>query len=269
MILDRIVEQKRLQLLIEKDEIAMEDWEEKIEQRGIPPALDFLQALTQHPQISMIAEIKKASPSKGLIRPDMDAAAVAQEYLAAQVEAISVLTEKNFFLGSDENLVKVRQIAEIPLLRKDFIIDRWQIYQSRYLGADAILLIAALLTEEQLRQYRILSESLGMHCLVEVHDREELEKAVISGGKIIGVNNRDLRTFHVDLATTERLVPYIPQGCVIVSESGISSAQELKHLSEMGVNAVLMGETLMRSHSIQDTIFALRAGCDTHHSTVG
>jgi len=174
------------------------------------------------------------------------------------VQAISVLTEKNFFLGDDDYLVRIRQTCPIPLLRKDFIIDLWQVYQSRCLGADAILLIVSILSDEELKKFQVVAEILGMQCLVEVHNKEELDRALESGAKIIGINNRDLKTFEVDIRTTEKLMNYIPNDRAVVSESGIKDYNDIKYLKELGVDAVLIGETFMRAPSIKDKINELR-----------
>jgi indole-3-glycerol phosphate synthase len=173
---------------------------------------------------------------------------------ARYVIAISVLTEKDYFLGDDENLVKVRQTVPIPVLRKDFIIDLWQVYQARCLGADAILLIVALLDDELLNKMMIVAGIVGMQCLVEVHDERELERALKAGARIIGINNRDLRTFQVDLSTTEKLINRIPKDRTVVSESGVKTAQDMKYLRDIGADAVLIGESFMRAACAPDKI---------------
>jgi len=169
-----------------------------------------------------------------------------------------VLTEKNFFLGADEYLVKARQSLPIPVLRKDFIIDIWQIYQSRCLGADSILLIVSILPDDLLKKFMIIAGILGLHCLVEVHDEAELDRALEAGAKIIGINNRDLRSFKVDLSVTGRLINKIPTDRAVVSESGISTAEDLQHLRSLGVDAVLMGEVFMNAVSIPEKVLELR-----------
>lgn len=196
--------------------------------------------------ISIIAEVKKASPSKGIIDLDFDPIKTALSYEKYGVDAISVLTEKKYFLGNDENIDLVKQKASMPILRKDFIIDKYQIYQSLFLGADAILLIAAVL-KDKLREYYELATSLGLHCLVEVHDRAEIELSLESGCKIIGINNRNLNDFHVDIHTTEKLMEYIPKDKIAVSESGISSIKDIEYLRGIGADAVLIGESFMRN----------------------
>jgi indole-3-glycerol phosphate synthase len=258
--LDRIVEQRRQQLNEEMKRISIEGWKHKIKGPGLHKPQDFFSAIKRHGQISIIAEVKKASPSRGVIREEFNPVAIAREYCEANVQAISVLTEKNFFMGGDEYLVRIRQAFPVPILRKDFIIDIWQIYQSRCLGADAILLIASVLTDEQLRKFLAVSGILGLYCIVEVHCEEELEAALAAGARIIGINNRNLRSFEVDLSMTEKLIGRIPHDRAVVSESGIRTAGDLKYLGGLGVDAVLIGEAFMRTDSIKDKVNELKAG---------
>lgn len=258
MILDKIVEQKRIQLKEEMARMPIEGWKQRIKRPGMHSPQSFFKALKDNNDISIIAEVKKASPSKGIIKEDFDPLMIAKEYNESNVQAMSVLTEKNFFLGDDDYLVRIRQAYPTPILRKDFIIDMWQIYQSRCLGADAILLITSLLTDEELKKFQVVTGILGMQCLVEVHNREELERALESGAKIIGINNRDLNTFNVDIKTTEKLMNYIPNDRAVVSESGIKDANDIKYLKGLGVDAVLIGETFMRAPSIKEKINELR-----------
>lgn len=260
MILDKIIENKKVQIEQEMKAISIEGWKQRIKRPGMHQVQDFYSAIKKPDKLSIIAEVKKASPSKGIIRENFEPVQIAQEYCASEVQAISVLTEKQFFMGSDEYLVKIRQNAPIPLLRKDFIIDMWQIYQSRCLGADAILLIVAALDDDRLKKFQIVAGILGMHCLVEVHDRVELERALDSGAKIIGINNRNLQTFKIDIKTTEKLMNHIPMGKAVVSESGINSYEDMKYLHSLGVNAVLIGEAFMRSKDIRSKINEFRAG---------
>ena len=260
MILDKIIEQKKVQLLNEMKNITIEGWKHKIKGPGMHRPLDFFNAIKRSNEISIIAEVKKASPSKGLIRADFDPADIGRQYCKAGIQAISVLTEKNFFLGDDENLIKVRQVAPLPVLRKDFIIDLWQVYQSRCIGADAILLIVSILSGDMLNKMMIVANILGMQCLVEVHDEAEVDMALEAGAKIIGINNRNLKTFETDLSLTKRLINRIPHDRAVVSESGIKTADDMKYLKDLGVDAVLIGESLMRAESIQAKIDELRAG---------
>ncbi len=258
MILDKIVEQKKIQLKEEMSRMSIEGWKQRIKRPGMHSTQSFFNALKKNDDISIIAEVKKASPSKGIIKEDFDPMMIAKEYSEAKVQAMSVLTEKNFFLGDDDYLVRIRQTYPTPILRKDFIIDLWQVYQSRCLGADAILLITSLLSDEELKKFQVVSGILGMQCLVEVHNKEELDRALESGAQIIGINNRDLNTFNVDIKTTEKLMNYIPNDRVVVSESGIKDYNDIKYLKELGVDAVLIGETFMRATSIKEKIDELR-----------
>jgi len=211
-------------------------------------------------EIAVIAEVKKASPSKGIIREAFVPVDIAAEYERAGVNAMSILTEEHFFMGSSEYLKEIRKIASIPILRKDFIFDEYQIYEAKAIGANAILLIIAILDKDVLSKFMLLAKGLGLDCLVEVHDEKELCIALGCDADIIGINNRNLKTFEVDIKTSGRLKGLIPEGCVVVSESGISSNDDIKVLSECGVNAVLVGENFMKSGDITAAIKALRYG---------
>jgi len=221
----------------------------------VEPPRGFIQALTRPSEIAVIAEVKKASPSKGIICPDFDPEKIALSYEEGGAEAISVLTDEKFFQGSLEYLPIVRQAVKLPVIRKDFIIDELQIYQAGNYGADAVLLIAAILEQVQIKDYLQMCAELGMDVLVEVHDAKELEKSLAAGSKMIGINNRDLRDFTVDLHTTIRLRKEIPDIIPVVSESGIKDQEDLKMLRDHGITAVLVGETLMRA---EDRAAALR-----------
>lgn len=260
MILDKIVAQKKLQLHEEMKYMPIDGWKQRIKRPGMHAIQSFSNAIKAGNEISIIAEVKKASPSKGIIREAFDPVEIAREYCSSDVQAISVLTERNFFLGHDDYLVKIRQLFPMPLLRKDFIIDIWQIYQARCLGADAILLIVSILTDEELKKFQVAAGILGMQCLVEVHDEKEVERALESDAKIIGINNRDLKTFKVDLETTARLMNHIPNDRAVISESGIETARDISYLKALGVDAVLVGETFMKAESISEKIKELRAG---------
>lgn len=251
-ILEEIINNKKLQIEKEKIEKPLQSLI-NIENRVIR---DFETALKGN-RLSIIAEVKKASPSKGIIDPDFNPSRTALNYEKNGVDAISVITEKNYFLGNDENIRIVKEKASMPVLRKDFIIDKYQIYQSAYLGADAILLIAAVL-KERLKSYYELATSLGLHCLVEVHNRYEIDLSLESGSKIIGINNRDLSDFHVDIHTTEKLMQYIPKDKIVVSESGISSIKDINYLRSIGASSVLIGESFMRK---PDSIRAFLEAC--------
>jgi len=201
-------------------------------------------------RIRLIAELKKASPSKGLIRKDFNPPAIAEIYERSSANAISVLTEQDFFEGSLSFLPAVKKSVSLPLLRKDFIIDDYQIYESRVHGADAILLIAALLDRGQAEEYLHLASELGLHVLFEVHNEEELEKALMVNADIIGINNRDLKTLKIDLSTTLRLKKEIPRGKIVVSESGIGNRGDVEKLIEAGIDAMLIGTALMEAQDI-------------------
>ncbi|GHU84725.1 indole-3-glycerol phosphate synthase [Bacteroidia bacterium] len=203
-------------------------------------------------------EIKKASPSKGTIAEEFPYLEIAQEYEAAGADAISVLTEPEYFQGDGRYLTEIRGAVSLPLLRKDFIVDVFQIEQSARLGADAILLICAILSPTQLAEHLQAAEALGLSCLVEAHDQAEVDTALAAGARIIGVNNRDLRTFDVDVGNSIRLRPSVPEGVLFVSESGIRTAEDVDRLRQHGVDAVLVGETLMRSPDKRAALSALR-----------
>ncbi len=213
------------------------------------PPLDFVSVLSGD-GIHLIAEIKQASPSRGLLHPNLNPTELAKVYAKGGAAAISVLTEKNYFKGSIDHLAAVRNVVELPLLRKDFIFDPYQLYESRAYGADALLLIVAILSQEQLEEFISLSHSLGLKCLVEVHNEGEVEKALLSGAEIIGINNRDLNTFTVVLDTTYRLRSLIPKEKIVVSESGIRNRKDIEKLRKWGVNAILVGEALVTANDV-------------------
>lgn len=232
---------------------------------GLPPLkrvrIPFLfeQSLRRE-GLSFICEIKKASPSKGIISVDFPYLDIAREYEKAKADAISVLTEPEYFQGGGRYLEEIRQRVEIPLLRKDFIVDPFQIEQSACFGADAILLICAILTSEQIAEYIREADGLGLSCLVEAHDEDELQTALDAGARMVGVNNRDLKTFEVDICNSVRLRKMVPKGVIFVSESGIGTAEDIATLRQNGVDAVLVGETLMRTSDKRVALDALRGG---------
>ncbi len=248
-ILAQIVEQKKLDLAFREPEI-----ESRAEQ-SITGRRDFVAALNARSP-AVIAEIKKASPSKGVLAANFDPASIARSYEAGGAAALSVLTDEKHFLGSLADLKSARSAVHVPVLRKDFTIDAYHVYQAAAHGADAILLIAAILTERQMRNFRELAERYRMAALIEVHDEEELHPAVASGARLIGVNNRNLHTFEVHLETALRLADKIPAGVVRVAESGIHSSADVQRLCEAGYQAFLVGEHLMKSG---DPAAALRA----------
>ncbi len=214
----------------------------------------FKKAIARPGQVNLIAEIKKASPSQGVIRPNFYVDELAGIYQQAGVAAMSVLTEEDYFLGKPAYLKQVSERFNTPTLMKDFIIDEGQVYEGRYCGASAVLLIVAALTDEQLRYLLAVGRKLDMDCLVEVHDEQELERALVCEAEIIGINNRNLHTFKVDIATSERLIPGIPKDKVIVAESGISSHAEVLRLQKAGAHAVLIGETFLREKDVAQKI---------------
>lgn len=244
-ILDRIVDARRLSIAHRKrvlPEVALKIAVEK----KAPPARDFAAALSRE-GLNVIAELKKASPSLGVIREEYSPAALAEELQQAGAAALSVLTEEDFFSGSLADLKEVRKVAEIPVLRKDFIVDPWQVWEARAAGADSFLLIAAVLSDADLIELLQLARSLKMEPLVEVHSREELDRVLRAGARVVGVNNRDLRNFQVRLETSLELIEAIPENCVAVSESGLRAHGDLVRLRSAGFDAFLIGEHLMKS----------------------
>ena len=210
---------------------------------------DFTGALSGN-GCSLIAEIKTASPSKGVIRDDVDIEDIARIYSANGAACISVLTDEKYFMGSLDRLTRIRNVTEVPLLRKDFIIDVYQIFEARYAGADAILLIAACLNDADIKDFIEVAALLDMDCLVEVHDEIEMKRMGNLDIKLIGINNRDLNTFTTDISVTGRLTQYAPENTILISESGINNAQDVQAVYSMGANVVLVGEALMREKDI-------------------
>jgi len=250
MILDQIIKDNLEELKARKRSLPLDELQEMALEQ--PPTLDFASALRDD-RIQLIAEVKKASPSRGIIRSDFNPVEVAQTYASNGASAISVLTESRYFQGSLNYLKNIRDALgnkRPPLLRKDFICDPYQVYESRAYGADSLLLIVATLTPERLEELLRLSHDLNMSCLVEVHNEVELAIALRSQARIIGINNRDLSTFTVDLTTTERLRPLIPADRIVVSESGIKDRSDMEKLKKWGVDAVLVGESLMAAPDI-------------------
>ncbi len=252
MILDSIIAHKQKELEIEQQQVPLAVLESKL--ANLPSTKNFQGAITLPGNINLIAEVKKKSPSKGIIREDFDPIQIAETYAENGTAAVSVLTDVLFFDGSLEYLSSIRDVVDVPLLRKDFTIAPYHIYQARVAGADAILLIVAALTSEQLRKFMDIAASLSLASLVEVHTEAELEIALDANAEIIGINNRDLRTFRTDLATTFRLRESIPAEKVVVSESGIYTRADVELLREAGVNAILVGESLMRSPDIGEQV---------------
>ena len=254
-ILDKIVAKKRTEIADARNLVSLEAVQAAA--LSAPPARDFLGSLKASDGIGLIAEIKKASPSKGLIREDFDPPSIAKLYTDHGARCISVLTDETFFQGSLDYLKQVRGVVNTPLLRKDFVLDAYQIYEARAAGADAVLLIAEILSANELQQFSDLALELGMVALTELYDPANLDAVLASGTPLVGVNNRDLRTFEVDLNHTVRLRQQIPQHVLLVGESGISSREDAQFLQENGVEAMLVGESLMRQPDIGKAVDAL------------
>lgn len=221
----------------------------RLQARDTPDPADF-GAVLRGPGVALIAEVKKASPSKGLIRADFDPEQIARDYAGNGAAALSVLTDEAYFQGCDAHLQSARRAAGIPVLRKDFTVDPYQIHEARLLGADAVLLIVALLDGGQLEDFQGLARELGLAALVEVHTREQLERALGVQALLVGINNRDLKTFETTLDVTFALRPFVPRGVTLVSESGIDSHDHVRQLGQAGVDAVLVGEALMRAEDV-------------------
>lgn len=258
MILDKIVDRRKEQLEREISAVSRDDIKAMAAQADFP-TLSFSKAIKKD-TLSVISEVKKASPSKGLICADFHPVKIACEYEKHGANAISCLTEEYYFQGSSTFLSAIRKNVSIPILRKDFIIDEYQIYEAKKLGANAILLIAAILSPEQMKEYSELAHMFGLECLVEVHNDEEYAKTTVFKPDMLGINNRNLYTFEVDLETTGRLKEIIGEHSVLVSESGIKDNADMKKVRSLGADAVLIGETLMRSGNIGATLSALRNG---------
>ncbi|MCX5705250.1 MAG: indole-3-glycerol phosphate synthase TrpC [Candidatus Omnitrophica bacterium] len=248
--LKEIVAKKKEKLAFAK--IQLPEEELKVKAQGQPATRPFIKAITKERQISLIAEIKRASPTHGVIRESFDHKDIAKIYQDAGVQAISVLTEEDYFLGNISFLNDVKSATTVPILRKDFIFEPYQVYESRCFGADAILLIADMLTQETISGLIQVATSLGMDCLVEVHTEKELKKVLkLKEVQLIGINNRDLHTLEVDPKTTERLYTLIPKGKPVVVESGLRSRQDVSFLKILGVSAVLVGSVFMESENIR------------------
>jgi indole-3-glycerol phosphate synthase len=247
VILERIAQAKRAEVASLKEVTPLPQLQAAME--GLPPTRDFRRAINGNP-CAIIAEVKRSSPSKGRIRKDFEHLRIATIYQEHGAQAVSILTDEQFFEGKGHYLTDIKKIIALPLLRKDFIIDSYQIYETRVIGGDAVLLIASLLSEGQLREFIQLSERLGLAPLVEVHTAEELGKALAAGAEIIGINNRDLKTFSVDVSTTVHLAPAIPRDKIVVTESGINTRGDIELLMAAGIHAFLIGEALMRATDI-------------------
>ena len=257
MILEEIAERTKVRVAEQKKKISLEEIKTKALEMDANTGFPFLKALQQE-DISFICEVKKASPSKGLIAPDFPYVEIAKEYEEAGAAAISVLTEPYYFQGKNEYLEEIVKNVTIPVLRKDFTVDEYMIYEAKTIGASCVLLICAILDLPTLKKYLDLAHSLGLSAIVEAHDEEEVKMALESGAKIIGVNNRDLRTFTVDINNSARYRKMVPEDIVFISESGIKTAADIQKLRGNGTNAVLIGETFMRSADKKAALKELR-----------
>ena len=259
MILDKIVNAKKIELEEIKKNVPEAVLDKRLDALTLSDKKSFFDSVQrlEGERIKVISEIKKASPSKGIIREDFDHVAVSKIYTEVSVDAISVLTEKQFFLGSLDYLKDISRITSLPLLRKDFIIDRYQIKESKINGASAILLIASVLGVDRLMEYISLCGDLGLGYIVEIHDDKDLDKALQADARVIGINNRDLRTFVVDIKNTEKYLNRIPNDKIVISESGVHTRNDVNYLSGLGVDAILIGEALMKQDNIKDKYFEL------------
>jgi indole-3-glycerol phosphate synthase len=257
MILDKIATATRERVAGKKKQITLKTIANQAFSMILETGFPFETAL-RLPAMSFICEIKKASPSRGLIADDFPYLDIAREYESAGADAISVLTEPDFFLGSDTYLQQMRPNVNVPLLRKDFIIDPYQIFEAKVLGADAVLLICALLSTSALKDYILICDQLGLSALVEAHDADEIESALQAGASIIGINNRNLKDFTVDIDNCVRLRKLVPEGALLVAESGIKTRQDIEKLQASGIDGVLIGESLMRSPDKKKALQELR-----------
>lgn len=257
MILDEIAEATKRRVETCRHNISLEEMKEKALSMKKDDTFPFENALRKD-KVTFICEIKKASPSKGVIAEHFPYIDIAREYEAAGADCISVLTEPDYFMGSTEYLRRIRNEVKIPLLRKDFTVDEYMIYEAKVIGADAVLLICSLLDEETIAEWIKLCDLLGLSALVEAHDREEIQMAVRAGARIIGVNNRNLKTFDVDINNCLRLRENVPAEILFVAESGMKTRADIEALEQGGVNGVLIGETFMRSPDKKATLEELR-----------
>lgn len=257
-ILERIAADKRIQVEKEKKEIPPECMRDKaLAIKGLLPDFIFESTLKKE-EISFICEVKKASPSKGIIAEDFPYVEIAREYEAAGADCLSVLTEPKYFLGCDRYLSEIRQAVNLPILRKDFTVDTYQIYQAKVIGANAVLLICSLLDIDFITECIEICDRLGLTALVETHDEEEIQKAVKAGARVIGVNNRNLKNFSVDIGNSTRMREFVPDGILFVAESGIKTREDVEVFEQEHADAVLVGETLMRAGNRKEMLAYLR-----------
>lgn len=248
-VLKRILARKAEEVALRSQRLDLHSLSKQVEQEA-PPLRGFAQALQRRiaaGEAAVIAEVKKASPSKGLLREDFDPVQIARSYQAGGAACLSVLTDEDFFQGSDRYLVQARGACELPVLRKDFVIDAYQVYEARMMGADCILLIVSALGDALLRELYLLARELGLDVLVEVHDEAELERALALEPQLLGINNRNLRSFETDIGTTLRLKQRAPAEALLVTESGIATREEVELMRQNGVHAFLVGESFMRA----------------------
>lgn len=252
MFLDRIVTEKLDEIEQRQKAMPLAELKAVIKEKPLP--LDMASALSRD-SLCLIAEVKRASPSRGVLRSDLDPVRLAETYARCGAAAISVLTERRYFLGSEEDLKAIRcRLPGIPLLKKDFILKPYQLFESRAWGADSVLLIVSILGDRELKELLSLSQDLGMQCLVEVHNEDELKIALETNARIIGINNRNLDTMTVDIDVTRRLRPLIPSDRIVVSESGIKGREDVQKLKEWRVNAMLVGEALVTASDVEAKI---------------
>ena len=256
-ILDTIADATRARVLELQRETSLDTVKVQAREAGVGRGADFVAALAK-PGFSFICEVKKASPSKGLIDPVFDYLNIARSYEAAGADCISCLTEPQWFMGSDQIFMSIRETVSTPMIRKDFTVDEYQIYQAKTMGADAVLLICTLLDTDTIVRYLSLCRELGLAALVEAHNEAEIASAVSTGARIIGVNNRDLKDFSVDFSNAARLRNQIPPECIYVAESGVKGPEDVAALRSIGADAALIGETLMRSEDKSAMLAAFR-----------
>ncbi|MBO6113635.1 MAG: indole-3-glycerol phosphate synthase TrpC [Lachnospiraceae bacterium] len=259
-ILDELAEYARVRVKENKKKASLEEIKEKA--YALPKGdFEFERALKKK-GVSFICEVKKASPSKGVIAEDFPYLDIAREYEAAGADCISVLTEPKWFLGSDIYLKEITDDVSVPVIRKDFVVDEYMIYEAKLLGAKAVLLICSILDKETIQRYIGICDELGISALVEAHDEREIEQAVSAGARMIGVNNRNLKNFSVDMSNSKKLRSYVPENIVYVAESGVKDRKDIAILEELGVDAVLIGETLMRANDKKTILDSLRRNYD-------
>ena len=257
MILDTIAASAKERVAAAKEALPLAEQIARARESDCNTGFPFEQALAKK-RMSFICEVKKASPSKGLIAPEFPYVQIAKEYEAAGADAISVLTESAYFQGKNEYLTKIRQTVQIPLLRKDFTVDEYMIYEAKVLGASAVLLICSILGKSEIREYLQICDELGLSALVETHDEREVQMALDAGARVIGVNNRNLKDFSVNTDNSRRLRELIPSEVLFVSESGVQTAEDVAALRKIGADAVLIGETLMRAADKKAKLAELR-----------